>query len=336
MTITKRVFAMTSGCNLLPDSPTGERVLVIGGRGFVGSHIVRTLVRAGIRPQLFGPPMMEDRLADIVGHFDEHEGSIESAEGLRQAFRKSGAQSVISCAAHGVGRLGLMQSGEAEADAAMAINVMGLHKLMSCASEANVRRVVWMSSTVVYGPSSAYPVQPVDEDERPAPRTFYGLTKTMAEEVATFYSRRHDLSVVGLRLPLILGPGLWYEGAAAKLAQMFDAARTGAPYCLRFHNESVDLMHVSDVAAAVMAVLWYPGHLDPTYNLEGFKARASELVAELVRQEPEASITFKSLPATMLFPLISGTRLREATGFVAPHNLNAFTTAMLAKDTAHG
>ena len=138
------------------------------------------------------------------------------------------------------------------------------------------------------------------------------------------------MSIVGLRLPLILGPGLWYAGAAAALSQLFDAARAGSPYRLNFHDEKVDLMHVSDVGSAVLKVLRHAGKLASIYNLEGFKARASDLIAEVKRQKPNTRIEVQMAPPPVLFPLISGARLCNATGFEAPHDLKAFTKAMLA------
>ena len=135
----------------------GERVLVVGGRGFVGSHVVRALIATGARPQLFGPAMAEDRLSDLAGAFDEHEASLESRDRLREVLAASQARFVVSCAAHGAGKLGLMRSGEAEADATLAVNVLGHRNLLEAAREAGVARVIWMSSTVVYGPAEPGP-----------------------------------------------------------------------------------------------------------------------------------------------------------------------------------
>ena len=308
----------------------GERVLVAGGRGFVGSHVVRALIATGARPQLFGPAMAEDRLSDLAGAFDEHEASLESRDRLREVLAASQARFVVSCAAHGAGKLGLMRSGEAEADATLAVNVLGHRNLLEAAREAGVARVIWMSSTVVYGPAELYPAQPVDETAPTAPVTFYGLTKTLAEEIAAYYVRRHGQSVVGLRLPLVLGPGLWYEGVAAGLMGLFGAAKAESPASLVFHHHCLDLMHVSDVGAAVIDVLRHDGPLHTVYNLEGFKARASEIIADIREIRPGARITLEPTEPPILFPLISGTRLRAEVGFGPRYDRRGFVQAMLS------
>jgi UDP-glucose 4-epimerase len=302
-----------------------KRVLVIGGNGFVGSHVVRALVAEGVRPMLFGPAMEGDRLADLAGQFDSTEGSILSSNALRDVLHASAAEAVISCAAFASGRLGLMRSGEAEADAALDVNVVGLERLLDAARHAGVRRVVWTSSTVVYGPAADYPEQPVTEDAPVGPVTFYGLTKAMAEQVSLYHRRRHGADAVALRLPLVLGPGLWYEGAAAALARVF---RVPLDF-LTFHDEPMDLIHVTDAGRAAVRLLYHPGPLTPIYNLEGFRCRASEMLRAIAARRPTTTVRRDPATPALVFPLVSGARLRADTGFSPAYDLEGFVDAML-------
>jgi nucleoside-diphosphate-sugar epimerase len=310
-------------------------VLVAGGLGFVGSHVVRALVHAGYAPVLFGPAMAEDRLADLTGRYQTIEGSIGDRHALAAAFERAKPALVVSAVAHSTGRLGLMRSGESEADAAFEINVAGHGKLIEAACAAGVRRIVWTSSTVVYGPASDYGAVRVAEGDQCAPTTVYGLTKQMAEALSAFMVRRHGIEIVGLRLPLVLGRGLWYQGAASAIADVFAAARDGREARVSFHDRPVDLMHVSDVAAAVLAVLRHAGPLAPIYNLKGFEATLADLIDEVRRLKPDARIVLDRIAPALLFPLIDGKRFADAAGFAPRHDLGGLVRDLLALVTEH-
>jgi nucleoside-diphosphate-sugar epimerase len=325
---------MTSPYEMTRSDQT-RTVLVAGGRGFVGSQVVRALVGADFRPVLFGPAMEEDRLADITGRYDEIHGSVEDRVALAAAFERAHPSLVVSCVGHGVGRLGLMRGSEAEADKAFAVNVLGLGKLIDAAREAGTKRIVWTSSTVVYGPASVYDGRRVDECDRSAPTTTYGLTKQMAEAVADFHARTHGVNIVGLRLPLILGPGLWYQGAASSIADALEAARMGREARITFHDKPVDLMHVADVADAVLTVLGHAGRLDCLYNLKGFEANIEDLIAAIERLKPGSNIRLDRTEPTLLLPLIDGRRLAAATSFTARHDIDRLVRSLLDPKAEH-
>jgi UDP-glucose 4-epimerase len=310
----------------------GATILVVGGRGFVGSHIVRSLVARGRRVHVLGPDMAIDLLRDVRPHLSETIGSVEDTAGLDAVMASVRPAAIVNCAAYGEGNAGLMRSGEADADRAFAVNVDGFRRLIGTAARHGVRRIVWTSSTVVYGPAATYGAARVDERSAKAPRTVYGLTKHVAEEVATFLSRRHPIEIVGLRLPLLLGPGLWYQGAAAALIALLRAARNGEAHTIAFHDLPMDLMHVRDTARAVVAALEAATVVSPIYNINGFTARASELVRAITAQRPGLRITHEVQSAAMQFPLISDAAFRRAFAFAPDYDLIGLVADMLATE----
>ena len=309
-----------------------QTVLVLGGRGFVGSHVVRRLVQAGLRPCLFGPPMEQDLLADLSGTFEERHGDVRDRDAVAAALAWSGARDIVTTVAHSVGRSGLMRSGDAEADNALAVNVGGFRNVLEAALGAGARRVVWTGSTVVYGSADDYPKQPVDEDAPANPLTFYGLTKQMSEDLARYYRNRHAMDVTGLRLPLVLGPGLWYQGAASTIMDLVRAAKAKASRRISFHDDPMDLMHVADVADAVLATLLHPGRTDAVYNINGFTARLSDFAKALEQRLGTLDVVVETIPPALRFPLITDARFRDTFAFRPAYGLGELLDSLIEED----
>ena len=289
----------------------GRTAFVIGARGFVGSNTVRAFLAAGWKVHCFGLPAAQDLLADIRGRIGETTGSVEDVEAMAGAMADSGADVVLNFAAFSAGDGGLAKSGEMDADRAFDINVNGLRRSFDAAREAGVGRVLWSSSTTLYGPSAHYPDQPITETAAPRPQGVYGLTKAMGEQLSVYYRDRHGLETVAVRLPLVFGPGLWYRGAAAALIDVFRGARPGVRHVLTGPDAAIDLMYVPDCAEALVAIAAHPGAVPERLNINGFTTSYPDLARAAEAAVPGYEVAFQSRPAPVVYPLIS-TRLLEA------------------------
>lgn len=293
---------------------SARTAFVIGARGFVGAHVARALVATGWRIVAFGPAMEADRLADLGAAVTDVTGSIADAATLRAALADSGAEVVVSLAAFVSGSGGLARAGEDDAESAFAINVLGLRNTFEAARAAGLRRVIWASSTTLYGPAGHY-AGPVDEDAPPRPQLTYGLTKAMAELLSDHERDRHGTEAVAVRLPLVFGPGLWYRGAAAALLDLLAAARPGARHILRGPEAPVDLMYAPDAGAAFATLCAHPGPLAGRYNVNGFTATYPQLCTRLRRLVPGFDPVFEPARPPVVYPLIRTDRIARDTGF---------------------
>jgi UDP-glucose 4-epimerase len=215
------------------------------------------------------------------------------------------------------------------------VNVLGFRRLLAAAAEAGVRRVVWTSSTVVYGPAEGH-VARVDEDAPRRPAGVYGLTKTLAEEVAAFTRRRHGLEIAGLRIPLMLGPGLWYDGAASPVKRLVAEARPGARPVVEAPAAPFDAMHVADAGRLVETLLASPAPRHDLYNVAGFTTSFAEIAATLRRLVPGYEPDLREAAPAVTVPLVSDARLLAETGFAVAHDIGAVLRDMLVERDAGG
>lgn len=273
--------------------------------------------------------MDHDLLADLGGQFDETIGSVESREAVLEAICAAEATAVVTTAAYGEGHKGLMRAGEVDASRAMAINVDGLRHVLEAAQEAGVDRVVTTGSSVVFGPADNYPEGRVDESGARRPRTIYGLTKLLGEDLIQYYRDRHGMDACSIRLPIVLGPGLWYQGAASAISGVIGGAAPGVRHQVQFHDLPIDLMHVGDVARAVVAALVSAKPLDAIYHINGFSARLSQISAAASALVPGYVVDHQVTPPANTFPLMDDGRFRRQFDFVPEYDLDGLLRAQI-------
>ena len=221
--------------------------LVTGAAGFVGSHVADTLLAAGhevVGVDAFTPyydrATKEQNLVAARDHdrFRFVEADLRSDD---LAPLLDGVDIVYHQAAQPGVRLS-WSDGFATYDAC---NVLATQRLLEAALQAGVRRVVYASSSSVYGNADRYPVA---EGDLPRPHSPYGVTKLAGEHLCGLYAANHGLETLALRYFTVYGPRQRPDMAFHKL---IEAAMAGDPFPLYGDGSHVrDFTYVGDVVRA--------------------------------------------------------------------------------------
>lgn len=218
--------------------PAG-RVVVTGGAGFIGHHLVHALQDQGT-----GVLVIDD-LSSAVPEGLSARTRLEQLDISRDDLAPSLAAWRPSIVYHLAAQVSVPRSMEDPARD-LEVNAIGTLRLIDAARSADVPRVVFVSSGgAVYGETAS----PATESTPPAPASYYGAHKLLAED----YVRWSGLAHAIVRPSNVYGPGQPAGGEGAVIAAFVAAARVSAP--LVIHGDGTqqrDFVHVADVVAALL------------------------------------------------------------------------------------
>ncbi len=245
------------------------RVLVTGGSGFIGSHVVDRLLMHGHDPRIF----------DLVHPWRHGSDAVECVTGdildgmsLREAMR--GCDGVIHLAA--VADVDEVALDPLRADL---VNTRGTAVVLDAARDEDVRHVVYGSTIWVYG--NAPGSDALDEDvPLVAPDHFYTATKLAGEMYCRSYGRMFGLEPTILRFGIPHGPR---ARAATVVAKFVARAFAGEPISINGDgSQARQFVYVEDLADGVVASL-IPAALGRTFNLVGDENISVREIAAIVQ-----------------------------------------------------
>jgi UDP-glucose 4-epimerase len=236
--------------------------LVTGGAGFIGANLAEALVRDGERVRVldnFSTGSLTN-LAAIRERIEIVEGDLRDYDAVKRAMQG------VTYVAHQAA----LRSVERSVDDPLSsddVNVHGtLHVLMAARDTAGVRRVVYASSSSVYGEN---PSLPKVEDQTPAPVSPYAVSKLAAEHYCRVFSRLYGVETVSLRYFNVFGPKQSPQSKYAAVIPLFmRAALQGEP--LEIHGDgeqSRDFTHIDNVVHANRLALSTPGVGGEVFNV---------------------------------------------------------------------
>jgi UDP-glucose 4-epimerase len=296
----------------------GKKLLVIGGAGLIGSHVVDELVKedvAEIRVYDNFVRGTHENLAvalrDPRVRIFEAGGDICQSDILDAATR--GMDGVFHLAA-----LWLLQCHEFPR-AAFDVNVRGTFNVLEACVASKVQRLVWSSSASVYGDAVE---EPMTEEHPFNNKNFYGATKICGEAMARAYHYRYGLNYVGLRYMNVYGPRQDYKGAyIAVIMKMLDAIDRGeGPTILGDGSEAFDFVAVRDCGRANVCAM-KADTTDRFYNVGTGTRTSLKGLAEMLMRLTNCKRTIQYAPrsqATLVRNRIgSPLRAEQEIGFEA-------------------
>jgi UDP-N-acetylglucosamine/UDP-N-acetylgalactosamine 4-epimerase len=254
------------------------RVLVTGAAGFIGSHIVDALIERGASVRGLdnysnGKP---ENLASNRDRMEMIEGDIRDLATCRAAC--DGVDLVFHEAA-----VGSVPRSIADPATTLSANVGGTANVLAASRDARVRRIVYASSSSVYGDSPALPKREGGEGRPLSP---YAASKVMNEELAAIFGRCYGMELIGLRYFNVYGPRQDPDGQyAAVIPRFFKAYAAGqAPVIYGDGEQSRDFTFVGDAVAANLRAAAAPSAaLGRAYNIAGGRGTTVNELARAIR-----------------------------------------------------
>lgn len=250
--------------------------LVTGGLGFIGGHLVERLLTEGRRVRVLdnAGPARRAAAPAFMAAAEVIAGDVRDPDAVARAM--TGVEAVYHLAAEAS-----VPKSIAEPELTYAVNVTGTLTVFHAAAKVGVRRVVFASSSAVYGDA---PVLPKVETLPPDPRSPYASSKLAGEDLCRVFSAAYGLEAVALRFFNVYGPRQDPRSAYAAVIPRFLAALAAGeqPVVYGDGEQSRDFIFVADVVEANRRAAEAPGASGRVFNVAGGRAITLNALLRLV------------------------------------------------------
>ena len=232
---------------------TNANILVIGGAGFIGSHVVKELLKEPVKEVIIYDNFTRGKMENIKESLNDkrcsifpYGGDIRDIDVLDKAME--GVDYVFHLAA-----MWLLHCKDFPRTA-FEVNIYGTFNVLEACVKHGVKKLIYSSSASVYGDAIE---SPMTEDHPFNNKNFYGATKISGEAMCTAFNDRYGLSVIGLRYANVYGPHqdqkAVYTGVIPIMLNKIDAKE---PITINGDgSQAYDFIYVEDVARANICAL---------------------------------------------------------------------------------
>lgn len=263
------------------------RTLVTGAQGCIGSWVVRRLIEQGHDVVTFDVNDSVSRLEmiatpEIVKKADRRTGRIEDTDAVKKLIRDEEITHIVHLAAV------LMPFCQKNPVQGGLINVIGTLNIFEAARDLGKQtRIVYASSSAVWGPTDEYGEGALTEDLPVKPATHYGVFKAANEGNARNFFTSDGISSIGLRPWTVFGPGR-DAGLTADPTLAMRAVAQKQPFQMRLSGH-MDLQYVRDVADIFIQCLFSDAPGAHVFNLRGEVVEMEQLRQMLEEIRPGAA-----------------------------------------------
>jgi UDP-glucose 4-epimerase len=249
-----------------------DKVVVTGGAGFIGSHLVDRLLADTHSDVVVLDNLHRGRLTNLAQHTDSPrlsiiQGDIRNADVVAETLR--GADAVYHLAAQST-----VMGAVDDLDYSFSTNAIGTFNVLRESARASVRRVVFASSREVYGE----PIElPVDEGQPLLAINFYGASKVMGEAYCRAFRRANGLNTVILRLANVYGP----RDFGRVIPLWVDQAVAGQDLVVYGGKQVLDFVWVGQIVEALMRTADLEGPMPPINIGSGTGTRIVDLARRI-------------------------------------------------------
>jgi threonine 3-dehydrogenase len=265
--------------------------MITGGAGMVGRQLSRLLLARGDKVVILDVVPAAKLADDLRERVTLVRADLANWAEVMEAVSSTRPDTIFHIAA-------LMPPlSERNHTAAWGINVDGTMHILEAARHFGVGKVIYSSTTATFAPDLP---DPVPNDHPQFPTMLYGVTKVCSERLGEYYHRRYGVDFRGVRFLSIIGPGrVPGSGWSAYTSLVIEECARGNPYVIKVNEElRLRFIYVKDAALSLMKLDAAKADRLTTrvYNLDGFSASTRELVDGVLRDVPDARITWEFDP----------------------------------------